>query len=50
MTRIMQIRIPLKRALTKMRVSLFQKRSKNSTKNTMGEPKVCKIRTPMSSI
>ena len=47
---VMQIRIPLKHALTKMWVGLIQKRSKNSYKNAVGEPKVCEIGTPEFSI
>ena len=43
MTYVMQIRIPLKCALTKIWVDLVQKRSKNSYENTVGEPKVCKL-------
>ena len=50
MTCIIQFCIPLKRTLTKMWVGLVQKRSKNSYENIVGEPKVCKIRTPESSI
>ena len=40
---VMQIRIPLKRALTKMWVSLVQKWSKNSYKNTVCELKMYKL-------
>ena len=43
MTCIMQIRIPLKHALTTMWVDLVQKKSKKSYENTVGEPKVCKL-------
>ena len=50
MTHVMQIRIPLKCALTKMLVGLVQKWSKNFYKNAVGEPKVCEIRTHKSSI
>ena len=50
MTCVMQIRIPLKRALTKMWLGLVQKRSKYSYENIVGELKVCKIWTPESSI
>ena len=50
MARVMQIRIPLKHALTKMWVDLVQKWSKNSYKSAVSEPKVCEIRTLESSI
>ena len=39
----MQIHIPLKRVLTKIRMGLVQKRFKKSYKNAVGEPKVCKL-------
>ena len=48
MTRVMQICIPLKHALTKIWVGLVQKRFKNSYENVVGELKV--IETPESSI
>ena len=41
MTRVMQIRIPLKRTLTKIWVCLS--RSRNPTKSAVGEPKVYKL-------
>ena len=39
----MQIRMPLKRALTEMRFGLVHKRSKKSYKNVVDEPKVYKL-------
>ena len=45
MTRVMQICIPLKHVLTKIWMGLVQKRSKNSNKNIVDEPKVCEIGT-----
>ena len=50
MTFIMHIRIPLKRALTKMWVGFVQKRPKNSYKNVVSEPKVYEIGTLESTI
>ena len=50
MTRVMQIRILLKRNLIKMRVDLVQKRSKNPMKDAVGELKVYKIETIESLI
>ena len=47
---LMKIHILLKRGLTKIWVSLVQKRSKNSYENAVGELKVCKIGTSESSI
>ena len=50
MTCIMQIRIPLKRALTKIWVGLVQRRSKISYENVMGEQNVYEIGTLESLI